>query len=98
MRSKGTLSVDDDDARFVPRNGPPVMIRHVDRVSKGLQAIHIQILASIVRRLDTYIEVVYGDPASPQFAYLNDGRWFGWATCLPHRKLLGALNSLAKTS
>jgi hypothetical protein len=41
--------------------------------------------------VDTYIEVLYGEQANPQVAFINDGRWLGLATYLPHRKLLNAL-------
>jgi hypothetical protein len=91
-RSTGTLSVAGDHARFVPRRGEPVLIENVFRVSKGWKAsAHAEPMLPIV---DTYIEVLYGERRNPRVAFINDGRWFGLATYLPHRKLLNALRSL----
>ena len=91
-KSRGTLSVAADHARFVPRRGEPVTIEHVFRVGKGWKA--SMFATPMMPALDTYIEVLYGNRASPQVAYINDGRWFGLRTYLPHRKLLNALRSL----
>jgi hypothetical protein len=76
----------------VPRRGEPVLIGDVFRVSKGWkESAYGQPLPSLA---DTYIEVLYGDPANPLAVFINDGRWFGFATYLPHRKLLNALRAL----
>ena len=93
-RSTGTLSVAVDHARFVPRSGEPVLIEHVFRVSKGWKAsTHAEPMLPVV---DTYIEVLYGERANPRVAFINDGRWLGLATYLPHRKLFDALGSLVE--
>jgi hypothetical protein len=69
-----------------------VLIEHVFRVSKGWQA---SIYATpMMAAVDTYIEILYGDRENPRVAYINDGRWFGLATYLPHWRLLNALRSL----
>lgn len=91
-RSTGMLSVAGNHARYVPRRGEPVLIEHVFRVSKGWkESAYGEWLPSLV---DTYIEVLYGDRANPLAAFINDGRWLGLVTYLPHRKLLNALRSL----
>jgi hypothetical protein len=92
-RSFGTLTVAGDHARFVPGKGEPVLISGVFRVSMGSkESVYGEWLPAAV---DSYIEVLYGDRAKPSVAYINDGRWFGLATYLPHKKLLMALSSLA---
>jgi hypothetical protein len=69
-----------------------MLIEHVFRVSKGWKA--STYATPMMAAVDTYIEVLYGDRVNPQIVYINDGRWFGLATYLPHRKLLNALRSL----
>jgi hypothetical protein len=70
-----------------------VLIDHVFRVSTGWkQSTYGEPMLPMV---DTYIEVLCGDRANPRIAFINDGRWFGLATYLPHRKLLNAPGSPA---
>lgn len=62
------------------------------RASKGWKASSYG--EPMLPAVDTYIEVLYGEHANPQVAFINDGRWLGLATYLPHRKLLNAPRSL----
>jgi hypothetical protein len=93
-RRSGVISVAGDHAEFVPKKkGKAVRIEHIFRVSKGWK--NSRYGKPLIPVVDTYIEILYGDPTAPGVAFVNDGRWFGLAACLPHRKLLKALESLA---
>jgi hypothetical protein len=88
----GALTVEVDHARFVPRSGDHVVIDRVSRVSKGWKdSLHGK---PLMRRVDTWLEIVYGDAAEPRVAYLNDGRFGRLGIYLPHEKLLAAMRSL----
>ena len=69
-----------------------MIVERVIRVSRGWKnQTHGEPLLPIV---DTYIEVLYGDRAHPEVAFVNDGRLFGSGSYLPNKKLLAALSSL----
>jgi hypothetical protein len=93
--SRGVLSVLDDRAEFQPKSGAAVVvISHVRSVRKGWKnQVHGE---RLIRAVDTWIEVIYGDP--PSAVFVNDGRWFGLATYLPHGRMVAALEGLIRTS
>ena len=92
LRSKGSLAVSEGRAIFSPKSGDAVVIENVMKVTKGWKnSVNGTWLPPVV---DTYIEVIYGDRASPSAAFLNDGRWLGLATFLPHRRLMRSLKKL----
>jgi hypothetical protein len=67
--------VSDAQAVFQPDSGDPLMIDNVMKVTKGwkdqLNGVWLP------RVVDRYIEVVYGDAASPSVVFINDFRWLG---------------------
>lgn len=71
------------------------MLEHVFRVARGCRAsLHATWLPA---PLDTYVEVIFGDPAEPSIAYFTDRRPLGlhpWF--LQSDDLLVALRSLTK--
>jgi len=91
-RTTGILTVSSDKAQFTPKSGPVVVIDNVFRVAKGWKAsVAAEPLIPIV---DTYIQILFGDPGHPSVAYINDARWVGLASFLPHRAILRALRAL----
>jgi hypothetical protein len=92
LRSKGSLAFSECRAVFSPQSGDAVVIENVMKVTKGWKdSVNGTWLPPVV---NTYIEVIYGDTASPSVAFLNDGRWLGLATFLPHRRLVRSLENL----
>jgi hypothetical protein len=76
----------------VPKNGDTLAITNVASVAKGWKnQKNGEWLPALV---DSWIEVVFGDPESPEVVFLNDPRFLLMASYLPHRKLLAALRSL----
>jgi hypothetical protein len=93
-RSTGVLTVMPDRAEYVSKSGETVTIENVQRVAKGWKAsVNAHPLPPIV---DKWIQVLYGESGNPSVAYVNDGRWGGLATYLPHRVLLEALTGLVR--
>jgi hypothetical protein len=81
-----------DYAEFRPKGGDSVRISNVQRVAKGWRRqSHGKWLPRVV---DSYIEVVWGNPNSESFAFFNDCRWFGLGVYLPNRRLQKALSAL----
>lgn len=94
--STGTLTVTHEKAEYVSKSSEAVTIENVHRVAKGWKdSIDAAPLLPIV---DTWIQVLYGDPEDPSVAYVNDARWGGFATYLPHRALLETLRSLVRST
>src|ERR1700683_669907 len=86
QRTKGTLTVSEDSAIFKPKSGDPIVIDHVQKLTKGWKgSTHGTPMLSLV---DTYVEVIYGDKDAPSVAFFNDPRWLGLASYLPHRSLV----------
>jgi hypothetical protein len=92
LRTKGVLTVGEDEATFKSSSGETVVIADGRRVGKGWRnQIHGEPLLPVV---DTWVEVVYGGQEEPSVAFLNDSRCMGLGVYLPHRPLLKALQAL----
>ena len=91
-RSFGTLTIDGAEATFTPKNGNPVAISNVFKVTSGWR--NQKFGEPILRALDTYVEVLYGDPEHPSVAFVNDGRLFGFGAYFKNSRLREALRSL----
>jgi len=95
LRTKGVLTVGDDQALFQSSSGDLILIKKVMKVTKGWKdSVNGVWLPWVV---NTYIEIVFGDPANPSVVFVNDSRWFGLATYLPHRSLVRSLQALIPT-
>jgi hypothetical protein len=87
--SRGVLTVFEEHAEFTPNAGPPTLLTDVRSVRKGWQhQVHGIPLLPVV---DTWIEIIYGTGSA---VYVNDGRWYGLGTYLPHRRMIAALTRL----
>jgi hypothetical protein len=95
-RTRGSLSVSGDHAVFQPKSGDPIVLDHVQKVTKGWKGSPYGTpMAHIV---DTYVEVIYGDQNAPSVAFFNDPRWL-WLGCyLPHRALVQSLEGLVSAT
>ena len=83
-----------DHAEFHAKDGSYVSISDVQSVAKGWKnQVHGE---PLLRGVDTYIEIIWGDPADPNVAFVNDSRWFGLATYLSHKELQRALSDLMR--
>jgi hypothetical protein len=86
-RTTGTLSVAVDHAEFRPKQGASVRISDAHSVAKGWKKQRRGKWLPWVA--DSYIEVVWSDPADESVAYFNDCRWLGLGVYLPHRRYSG---------
>jgi hypothetical protein len=94
--STGTLTVTHGRAEYVSKSGEAFTIENVHRVAKGWRdSIDAAPLLPIV---DTWIQILYGDSEDPSVAYVNDARWGGFASYLPHRALLESLTGLVRST
>jgi hypothetical protein len=94
LRTKGVLTVGEDEAAFRSGSGETVVLTGIRRVGKGWRnQLHGEPLFPVV---DTWVEVVYGGPEEPSVAFFNDSRWLGLGVYLPHRPLLKALQALVR--
>jgi hypothetical protein len=95
-RQTGTLTINGDHAEFQPKKGSRIVISDVRSVSKGWKN---QLYGKpLLRAIDTYIEVAWGDPTNPSVAFINDGRLFGLCAYLPHRRMQQALTELVQSA
>lgn len=88
--------MDDSTARFIPKKGHPVDIDNVFKVTSGWR--NQEYGEPIIPALDTYVEVLYGDPTRPSVAYFNDGRFAGLGVYFRTSRLREALRTLVPSS
>ncbi len=94
VRSFGTLMVDGAEARFTSKKRDPVLITNVFRVTSGWR--NQTFGEPIIPALDTWVEVLYGDPKQPSVAFVNDGRLWGLASYYRSSGLRSALRALLR--
>ncbi len=79
---------------FVPKHGAPVELRNITSVAQGWK--NQQDGVWLPARLDTWIQVIFGDHGESSAIYLNDPRFLLMAAYFPHKKLITSLRGLVQ--
>jgi hypothetical protein len=76
LRTRGVLTIGADQALFQPGSGDSILIKNVMTVTKGWKDSVTGVWLPWV--VNAYIEIIFGDPASPSVVFVNDPDGSGW--------------------